>query len=285
MVDQPLVSVLMTAYNREDYIAEAIESVLSSTYKNFELIIVDDGSVDSTVAIAKKYAQEDARIRVYINEQNLGDYNNRNKAASYATGKYIKYSDSDDLVYPHCLDVMVRCMEQFPSAAFGLVKPHSAEYTMPYPFLIEKPFEEYMKNQGLFSNSPGSAIINRAVFDKLGGFSGKRYVGDYEFWLKISQVTSLVIIPGFLGWDRTHEFQEKKFETQHYVVTEKLKIDILLDALNNSKLDNAVELKRSIVAQRNRINKKMLLSNILKLQFANAKNRYILSDYLIKRAR
>jgi glycosyltransferase involved in cell wall biosynthesis len=89
----PLVSVLMTSYNRQDYIAEAIESVLNSKYQNFELIIVDDGSKDQTVKIAQEFAEKDKRIRLYINEKNLGDYGNRNKAASYATGKYIKYLD------------------------------------------------------------------------------------------------------------------------------------------------------------------------------------------------
>ena len=61
--DFPLVSVLMTAYNREKYIAEAIESVLASTYKNFELIIVDDCSKDKTVEIARRYAKKDQRIK------------------------------------------------------------------------------------------------------------------------------------------------------------------------------------------------------------------------------
>ena len=89
--EQPDGSVLMTAYNRELYIAEAIESVLASTYQDFELIIVDDGSKDKTVAIAKKYESKDSRVKVFVNEQNLGDYPNRNKAASFASGKDIKH--------------------------------------------------------------------------------------------------------------------------------------------------------------------------------------------------
>src|SRR5664279_4015758 len=97
--EQPLVSVLMTAYNREKYIAEAIESVLSSTYTNFELIIVDDGSKDNTVNIARRYELQDSRIKVYINTTNLGDYPNRNHAAGFAIGKYIKYIDADDAIY------------------------------------------------------------------------------------------------------------------------------------------------------------------------------------------
>src|SRR5258705_9727856 len=96
MNPQPFVSVLMTAYNREKYIGEAIKSVLASGYTNFELIIVDDCSGDNTVTIAKTFEQRDARIKVYVNEKNLGDYPNRNKAAGYENGEFIMYLDSDD---------------------------------------------------------------------------------------------------------------------------------------------------------------------------------------------
>ncbi|HEV2714429.1 MAG TPA: glycosyltransferase family A protein, partial [Terriglobales bacterium] len=95
----PLVSVLMTAYNREKYIAEAIESVLASNFKDFELIIVDDCSKDRTAEIARRYTS-DSRVQVHVNEKNLGDYPNRNRAASLARGKYLKYLDSDDVIYP-----------------------------------------------------------------------------------------------------------------------------------------------------------------------------------------
>src|ERR1700761_2006624 len=96
----PLVSVLMTAYNRQQYIGEAIASVLASTYPTFELIIVDDGSGDDTVSIARKYEAQDSRIKVYVNERNLGDSPNRNRAAGYATGEFIMYCDSDDTFLP-----------------------------------------------------------------------------------------------------------------------------------------------------------------------------------------
>src|SRR5438309_1057271 len=99
-MSNPLVSILMTSYNRERYIAEAIESALKSTYTEFELIIVDDGSKDRTVEIARSFESKDKRVKVYVNEHNLGDYPNRNRAAGYATGKYIKYLDADDMIYP-----------------------------------------------------------------------------------------------------------------------------------------------------------------------------------------
>ena len=203
-----MVSVLMTSYNREKYIAEAIESVLASTFKDFELIIVDDCSKDNTVVIAKKYESLDSRIKVHVNEKNLGDYPNRNKAASYATGKYIKYLDSDDIMYPHCLQVMVNAIEQFPSAGYGLSCKGDNQF--PYPKIL-LPKEAYLENfNGLshFDRAPGSSIINRRVFNELGGFSGERMIGDNELWLRISRTYPLVKFQVDLYWARTHQEQE-----------------------------------------------------------------------------
>ena len=120
-VSFPLVSILMTAYNRENYIAVAIESVLRSTFTNFELVIVDDCSKDNTVTIANHYALSDARIKVYINEKNLGDYPNRNKAASYANGEYIMYVDSDDTILKDGVEKLIYSMALFPESSFEYI--------------------------------------------------------------------------------------------------------------------------------------------------------------------
>jgi len=88
--NEPLVSVLMTTYNRSKYLSMAVESVMASTYQNWELLIVDDQSTDNCVEIAQAFAAKDPRIKSIVNEKNIGDYPNRNMAASLAKGKYIK---------------------------------------------------------------------------------------------------------------------------------------------------------------------------------------------------
>jgi hypothetical protein len=199
----------MTAYNREAFLAEAIKSVLASDYPDFELIVVDDGSTDNSVEIARDYAARDSRVDVYLNEKNLGDYPNRNKAASLARGKYLKYVDSDDLIYPWGLGIMVRCMEQFPEAGLGLSE--EAEPHRPHPALFSprEAYREHFTGRDLFGRAPGSAIIRRAAFEKLGGFTGLRQVGDFEFWLLICAHCPLVTMPRDLVWDRTHGAQVK----------------------------------------------------------------------------
>jgi glycosyltransferase involved in cell wall biosynthesis len=230
----PLVSVLMTAYNREDYIAQAIESVQASTLENFELIIVDDLSKDNTVKIAKSCAAKDPRIKVFINKVNLGDYPNRNKAASYAQGKYIKYLDSDDLIYPHGLQVMVSAMEAFQEAGYGLSS--SPDLGNFYPTCVSPKdayLEHFFKGFAHFNRSPGSSIIKREAFHKVGGFSGKRMIGDYEMWFKLSQEHSLVKFPRDLVWHRSHENQESQsdYSKQYAVLRQK----VLDEALGSDK--------------------------------------------------
>lgn len=212
MKEKPLVSVLMTSYNREKYLEQAIDSVLKSTYKNLELIIVDDRSKDRTVEIAKSFAAKDNRVKVYINDQNLGDYPNRNKAASYAKGKYIKYVDADDMINPDCLEVMIGMMEEFPEAGYGIC-PAEKDKDREFPYALE-PVEaytyHYFKNIGVFSRSPLCAIIKRKAFEHVGGFSGRRMVGDSEMWHKLSIQFSVVIMPQGLVWYRKHDEQEQK---------------------------------------------------------------------------
>lgn len=128
-MNQPTVSVLTTVYNRSKYLAACIESVQQSKFQDYEHIIVDDCSTDDSVAIAKKYSNADTRIKVFENNTNLGDYPNRNQAAQYATGKYLKYLDADDMHSPWALDIMVSAMEDFPSAGLGIF-----EYTELNPF-------------------------------------------------------------------------------------------------------------------------------------------------------
>jgi glycosyltransferase involved in cell wall biosynthesis len=206
----PLLSVLITSYNRANYIGATLESVLSAHFTDFEVIVSDDASADDTVDVARAFADRDDRIRVFVNEQNLGDYPNRNQAASLARGRYIKYIDSDDILYPHALTVMVDGMERFPDAGFGL--SCHPDPRMPYPAISDphNTYIEHFRGFGHFDRAPGSAIIRRDVFEKTGGFSGRRMIGDNEYWLKIARYYPLVKFPSHLYWARKHEGQESE---------------------------------------------------------------------------
>ncbi|MDR2901835.1 MAG: glycosyltransferase family 2 protein [Lactobacillales bacterium] len=110
----PKVSVVMPTYNRADLLPRAIESILTQTYRNFEFIIVDDGSTDASADIIQMYAAIDPRIKYIKNEKNRGISFSRNRGNDLAAGKYIMIMDSDDISLPRRMERMVSFFENHP---------------------------------------------------------------------------------------------------------------------------------------------------------------------------
>lgn len=106
-----LVSVIVPVYNVEEYLPECLDSILASTYKNLEIIVVDDGSPDNCPRICDEYAQKDPRIKV-IHQENQGLVGARNTGLKHAHGKYIGFVDSDDAVSPVMYEQLVRAIEE-----------------------------------------------------------------------------------------------------------------------------------------------------------------------------
>lgn len=102
----PLVSILIPTYNRESYISECIESALAQDFAAFEVIVVDNASVDGTWEICQHYARTDIRVRVFRNDENIGPVRNWIRCAEEAKGKYCKVLFSDDVLEPQCLAEM-----------------------------------------------------------------------------------------------------------------------------------------------------------------------------------
>ena len=209
MATTPRISVLLTAYNRADFIAEAIESVLAQSVTDFELVICDDRSSDATADIVRDYARRDSRIRFSINERNLGDYSNRRQVASLAQGRFLKYHDSDDVMYPHCLKTMVEPLEAEPRAAFAMSGPCSWPGG-PCPMLLTPrlAYEREFLGFGLFQQGPASALFRAEAFRELGGFPEVAYAGDYLFWLSACTKVNVLLVPGDLFYYRVHAGQE-----------------------------------------------------------------------------
>lgn len=267
-MSSPLVSVLMTSYNREKYIGVAIESVLASTYENLELIITDDGSKDATVNIARSYAEKDPRVKVYVNEKNLGDYVNRNKAASYATGKYLKYVDADDYIYPWGLQLLVGMMEQFPEAGYGLCSLMPYEFKW-YPFKLT-PAETYKYNYfgpSILNKAPLSSIIKREVFEAVGGFSGKRYFGDYEMWHVLALKYDVVLMPDGIVWHRLHEEQESKINRTNPRVEFSYDTAIVNFFKKQTKIPLTEEEKADVIARHKRKMMIIIAKNVLRFRW------------------
>ncbi len=203
----PFVSVLMTAYNREKFIAEAIESVLNSEYLNFELIVVDDASNDKTVEIVKRYATIDHRVHLYRNERNLGDYPNRNRAAKYAKGKYLVTVDSDDTMYPGVLEKWVREMETH-QARFGIFS-HLGNLE-PTVLSSEEVLKTHFFHRPILSFGPCATIVLRSYFlEKMQYPEKYGPANDMYHHIKLAASTPVLFFPFPLVNYRLHELQEK----------------------------------------------------------------------------
>ncbi len=113
----PTVSVVMSCYNRKDYIAESIESILNQTYSDFEFIILDNASTDGTSDIIKDFASKDKRIVYIQNEKNKGLITNLNTGLSLARGKYIARMDDDDISYITRFQKQIEFMDSHPDIA------------------------------------------------------------------------------------------------------------------------------------------------------------------------
>lgn len=197
----------MTSYNRERYISNAIESVLASTYTNFELIIVDDVSIDKTFEIESSYAKNDSRIRLYRNEKNLGDYPNRNKAASYANGKFLMYVDSDDMVLQDGIENCLRAISIFPDANFCMYSVSAAKE--PFKLNTANALREHFFKKPFLMIGPGGTVTRRTYFEKIKGYPEKYGpANDMYFNLKATCLSPIVMLPFDFMYYRRHEGQE-----------------------------------------------------------------------------
>lgn len=257
----PGISVLMTTYNREKYVRQAIQSVLDSTFKDFELVVTDDGSTDDTVRIITEMAKLDDRIKLHINPENLGDYPNRNQAASHAKGKFLKYVDADDLIYPWGLQILWDCMEQFPEARWGLCSL-AQDRDRPFPFQLNsaEAYRYHYLGPGLFHKAPLSSIIRRDLFEEVGGFRPGRMVGDHEMWHRLALHSDLVLMSHGVVWYRSHDDQESN-------VIEKFRQaykDIREEYLNHPDCPLSIEERKAAKASENRTKRKAALLRLAK---------------------
>lgn len=271
----------MTCYNREKYIAEAIESVLNSSYKDWELIICDDRSADSSVAIIKRYADRDSRIKYYVNDTNLGDYPNRNRAAGYASGKYLKYLDADDLIYPWGLELLISMMEKFPGAGWGLCSlEQDDKYIFPFELSPEQAYIYAYFGPGLFHKAPLSSIIKKQIFDETGGFSGKQHLGDFEMWHLFACKFPVVLMPHGIVWHRIHDQQQSSDNRINPFVSFKYTVSALHYFQTSSSIPLSSDKRQKVMAVLQKRAWKIIMVKLLKCQFSTAYKMYsMLNDY------
>lgn len=206
----PLISIFMPVYNGENYLAETLTSLLKQTFKNFEIIIADDGSTDETLEIAKSYEACDPRIKV-ISLPHGGEVKARNKALQYVhTGtKYLMNHDSDDISIRCKLRMLVKYLDTHPEIAIvGCFAEYfdDAGNHKGAPVIEWQP-ERIRATFGQVNSMINSAsLIRREVFEAIGGYRERyRSVDDYDFFARASLAGfHLANIPEVLHKIRLH---------------------------------------------------------------------------------
>ncbi|MBD2197616.1 MULTISPECIES: glycosyltransferase [Calothrix] len=203
-LSNPLISVIMTTYNHELYVGEAIESVLSQTYENIELIIVNDGSTDRTDDIIKKF--DDKRI-TYIYQKNQGTSSATNKAILASKGKYIALMSGDDICYTSKLEKQYNYLSNFDiRVVFSWVDfinessqlidcPHFLEQLFNHPNRARHEILRYLFFRGNYINAV-TGLISKELLLETGLFNlASIQLQDFEMWLKLIKRDEIYILP------------------------------------------------------------------------------------------
>jgi len=183
----PLISVIMPAYNAERYIVAAIRSVQAQTYTNWELLVIDDGSTDETCQIVRRLAEEDARICLYENPENLGTARTRNRGLDLSRGAYIALLDSDDLWLPEKLEKQYSLAQRESAdivySSYALIDEHDQPLCKDYLVPEHADLSQMLKNNVIGCST---VLLSAGAMSQF-RFSGEYYHEDYALWLRMLQ--------------------------------------------------------------------------------------------------
>ena len=187
VADNPKVSVVMPAYNMERYIEIAIRSVQAQTYENWELLVIDDCSKDTTCEIVERMAAQDSRIRLIRNEQNMGVSRTRNRGIDMSEGEYVAFLDSDDMWRPQKLKCQLELLKQtdaeFSYCSYGIVDAVGNQARPPYRVPNHVTYQELLRENVVGCST---VVISSPVIKKY-RFGSGFYHEDYVLWVKLLQ--------------------------------------------------------------------------------------------------
>ena len=192
----------MSVYNGSNFLDQAIDSVLKQTFTDFEFIIVDDTSTDSSLEIISNWALKDSRIKIIKNNQNLGLTKSLNKAIGQASGEYLARIDVDDICYPERLEKQVNFLDVNQNCALvgswaEIINDKNDELrTIKYPTAPSDLKKDLIKYNPFFHSS---VMMRKKALAEVGLYDESfRFAQDYELYFRIAQKYDIANIPSIL---------------------------------------------------------------------------------------
>ena len=210
-MNNELISVIVPVYNVEKYLRYCLDSILNQTYKNLQVILVDDGSADGSGAICDEYANNDARVEVF-HQKNAGPSTARNKGLELAKGDYLSFVDSDDRMHPKMLEDLVRSLVEYPECQISICQFKFEESYSPFEnvtYRVDRIVDGESLIDAMFTlentnDNPQrttiTSLINKlyrrdAIIDI--AFSGRRWFEDYEYNIQVyNRISKAVVLQG-----------------------------------------------------------------------------------------
>jgi glycosyltransferase involved in cell wall biosynthesis len=220
----PKVSILMSVYNGEAHLQEAIDSLLEQTFRDFEFVILDDGSTDSSSQMLAAYAEQDSRIVLVRNEENLGLVRSLNKGLTLVRGEYIARQDADDVSLSNRLELQTRFLDSHPEVgALGTAVKIINEQGI----TIKEdrfPAEHEQLQAYLFISNQlhhSTMMVRQSLMQELGGYDETMlHAEDYDLWWRLSCRSRLATLPDLLLLRRednrpriTNVYREEQLKT------------------------------------------------------------------------
>lgn len=248
--DKPTVSVVMSVYNGQTYLPTAIESILSQTFVDFEFIIVDDGSTDSSLEIIRGYEARDDRVRIILNEKNIGLAKSLNKGIALAQGRFIARMDADDISLPNRFEKQIEYLENNPEIFVlgGSVVSIDDEGRLgklsAYPLRPQQ--VKWLLFFGHHLAHPTS-MFRTELFLTLGIKYNEnlKTTQDFDIWVQIAERFAIANLPDVLLYYRDHEdnvshksseIQRKtNLQIRQKLICDTLKKNIPMDVVSTCK--------------------------------------------------
>lgn len=226
---EDLVSVVIPVYNSEKYLEACLDSIVNQTYRNLEIILVDDGSTDSSGSICEKYAQNDSRITV-IHKQNGGNGDARNEGYKHTKGKWLVMVDNDDLLHVQQIEVLVRIAnEKNADVVVGNYRAISDDETPDDKVITEEVYQkaevltpehlnnaEFIKKRSTVLTTPWSKIWKRSLYENILFPKKSKHDDTWTTWKAYEKAKRVVFVDEVVHyWRNNPESFGRVFDLSH----------------------------------------------------------------------